>query len=126
MNTAPTFTLGDGVVFTNIGSSGETGKSVKLQSDGKILVAGYYNGDFALLRYNSDGSLDDSFSDDGWVTTDIRSGGDEAYSVAVQADGKILVAGDTYNDGYSFALVELNRLPAVVYCTTTQAIYPYL
>ena len=71
--------------------------SVAIQSDGKIVAAGYSdngsNWDFALVRYNTDGSLDTSFDGDGKVTTAIGSGDDYAYSVAIQSDGKIVAAG---------------------------------
>ena len=49
--------------------------------------------DFALVRYNSDGSLDTSFDGDGKVITPVTSYYDYGFSVTVQADGKILVAG---------------------------------
>jgi uncharacterized delta-60 repeat protein len=49
--------------------------------------------DFALLRFNADGSLDNSFSGDGMVTLDINHYNDYAVSVGLQADGKILLAG---------------------------------
>jgi uncharacterized delta-60 repeat protein len=56
--------------------------SVAIQSDGKIVVAGYSNNgsnfDFALVRYNTDGSLDTSFDSDGKVTTEVGSGDDFA------------------------------------------------
>ncbi len=70
-----------------------------LQSDGKIVVAGQaYNNntgnyDFALARYNSNGSLDNSFDGDGKLTTDFFGCDDVAYSLAIQTDGKIVVAG---------------------------------
>ena len=55
----------DGVVTTAIGSADDYANSVAIQSDGKIVVAGYSdngsNGDFALVRYNTDGSLDTTF-----------------------------------------------------------------
>ena len=114
-NTAPTFAIGvgDGVATTPIGSSNDNARSIALQSDGKILVAGSSwngtNSDFALVRYNSDGSLDTTFSGDGKVTTAIGSGDDTGYSVAVQSDGKILVAGYSWNGSNSdFALVRYN------------------
>ena len=88
---------GDGKLTTAIGSSDDYGRSVTLQADGKILVAGYSangsNDDFALVRYNTDGTLDTTFSGDGKLTTAIGASHDEGYSVTVQADGKILVAG---------------------------------
>ena len=94
-----------GSVTTDFGSSTDSGRSVTVQADGKILVAGYSNGDFALVRYNSDGSLDTSFSNDGKLTTDFGSTTDYGQSVTVQADGKILVAGSSNGD---IALVRYN------------------
>ncbi len=77
------------------------------------MAAGYSdngsNNDFALVRYNTDGSLDTTFDSDGKVTTAIGSGSDYAYSVAIQSDGKIVAAG--YSDNGSnddFALVRYN------------------
>jgi uncharacterized delta-60 repeat protein len=75
--------------------------SVIQQADGKLVVAGYsWNGsndDVALVRYNADGSLDTGFDGDGKVTTAIGTGYDEGYSVIQQADGKLVVAGTSYN-----------------------------
>ena len=91
----------DGKVTTDIGSNIEQGNSVAIQSDGKIVVAGYSdvfpNGDFALVRYNSNGSLDNTFDSDGILTTDIGGANDAGYSVAVQNDGKIVIAGVNWN-----------------------------
>jgi uncharacterized delta-60 repeat protein len=102
---------GDGKVTTDFGGN-DAGFSVTLQADGKILVAGAStingNSDFALARYNPDGSLDTSFSDDGKVTTAIGSGYDYGYSVTVQADGKILIVGESSNSDYDFALARYN------------------
>ncbi|MBH8576028.1 DUF4347 domain-containing protein, partial [Nostocaceae cyanobacterium CENA369] len=92
-----------GKVITDFGST-DIGRSVVIQNDGKILVAGVSNNNFAVVRYNSDGTLDTSFDTDGKVTTNLGST-DIAYSMAVQADGKILVAGKRGND---FALVRYN------------------
>ncbi|MDD5321500.1 MAG: hypothetical protein PHD43_12960 [Methylococcales bacterium] len=105
---------GDGKVTTEPDSdAGYDGNSVVVQADGKILVAGSSGGDFTLVRYNSDGSLDTSFSDDGIVITDMGSFSDNGKSVTVQADGKILVAGSSYNTDNIigknyFALVRYN------------------
>jgi len=110
-----TFGGGDGVVVTPIGAGTDAGQSVAIQGDGKILVAGYSdngaNIDFALVRYNVDGTLDASFSGDGKVTTAIGASDDFGRSVAVLADGRILVAGDTYSGvtaGKDFAFVRYN------------------
>ena len=80
---------------------------VARQPDGKIVAVGYVNNgsnkDFAIARYNADGSLDGSFGTGGLVYTDI-SGHDEARAVAIQSDGKIVVAGlATVGGGFDFA-----------------------
>ena len=102
----------DGKVTTDIGTnSGDTALTVVLQSDGKIVAAGYSDvggsGDFALVRYNVDGSLDTSFDSDGKVTTDIGiSSSDSAgYSVVLQSDGKIVFAGSSVVGGSSDIVV---------------------
>ncbi|TAL42846.1 MAG: hypothetical protein EPN89_16885 [Methylovulum sp.] len=99
---------GDGKVTTGF-IADDFGQSVTLQADGKILVTGSSNGNFALARYNPNGSLDTSFSDDGKVTTSFGSSGANGYSVIVQTDGKILVAGSSSNDsGTDFTLARYN------------------
>jgi uncharacterized delta-60 repeat protein len=62
----PTFGTG-GKVTTDLGGTDDRGNAVVLQADGKIVVAGGFHGpgDFALVRYNPDGSLDTSFDGDG-------------------------------------------------------------
>ncbi|HEY3185944.1 MAG TPA: delta-60 repeat domain-containing protein [Solirubrobacteraceae bacterium] len=73
---------------------------VALQADGKILLAGVVSGgagrglDAVVARLNSDGSIDGSFGDGGSKLIDFAGGRDFAEAVAVQPDGKILVAGD--------------------------------
>ena len=88
-----------------------------LQPDGKVIVAGISfagisaeGGDFAVARYNTNGTLDTSFGVGGKVTTDFGLT-ETASSVVVQSDGKIIVAGGTYPifpsaDG-QFALVAI-------------------
>jgi len=100
----------DGKVTTAIGDLGDVAYSIALQSDGKFVVAGIsYNGsnaDLAVMRYNTNGSPDTSFDTDGKVTTAIGTGDDFAYSIALQSDGKIVVAGYSNNGGNDdFALV---------------------
>jgi uncharacterized delta-60 repeat protein len=93
----PTFD-GDGKVTTDFGSGFDEAQGVAIQANGKIVAAGYArvsgNDDFALARYNADGSLDTTFSGDGKVTTDF-AGDDLALAVAIQANGRIVAAGCT-------------------------------
>jgi len=73
---------------------------VKIQSDGKIVIAGhYYNGsdkDFYTARINQFG-MDNSFGTNGVATYDSGSGDDEAWAMELQADGSILLAGNISN-----------------------------
>src|SRR5258706_15348432 len=75
-------------------------------------VAASWNGsndDFALARYNGDGSLDTTFGVGGTLTTAFGAGHDQAISLAIQSDGKLVVAGDTFNgSNYDFAPARYN------------------
>ncbi len=102
--------LADGRQDTSFGSGGWTvvdmggadkAAVVALQG-GKIVVAGHSDDDFAVLRLNSTGTVDTSFSGDGKVLTDFAGGSDVGNGIAVQADGKIVVSGAVY-DGTSSA-----------------------
>ena len=103
---------GDGKVTTDFASSGDQAHGVAIQADGKIVAAGFADvpgRDFALARYNTDGSLDTTFSGDGKVTTDFAGGLDEAHGVAIQANGKIVAAGRALVSGnQDFALARYN------------------
>lgn len=99
----PSFGSG-GVVTTSIAGGQSFADAAVLQSDGKIVVAGEYDAQgspsaFALLRYNSNGSLDSSFGTDGVVTTQVENVGSEASSVVLQPDGKIVAGGEATNSG---------------------------
>lgn len=90
---------GNGIVTTAIGAATDTGYGVVIQPDGKIVVAGFYfsgtNNDVAVLRYDANGVLDASFDADGIVTAAAGTNTDEAFAVALQTDGKIVIAGCT-------------------------------
>ncbi len=104
---------GGGRVTTNFGGDDDEAFGVAIQADGKIVVIGFSDAnrdfDFALARYNPDGSLDTSFGGDGKVLTDFGGSDDEAFGVAIQADGKIVVAGfSDVNGDFDFAIVRYN------------------
>lgn len=86
--------------------------SVDIQSDGKILLSGFaerFNWDFAIARFNTDGSIDTTFGEKGSTILNIGSYNDVAFSIKAQQDGKIIVCGWTYIFGsWDFALVRLN------------------
>jgi uncharacterized delta-60 repeat protein len=102
------------------------GNDIGLQSDGKIIVAGYVesssHADFALVRLNINGSLDTSFGDNGRVTTDFETSSipvyvseDWIFGLSIQTDNKIVVAGTASKSnelgnlaGYRFALARYN------------------
>jgi len=93
---------GNGIVTTEIGTaigSTDSGSAVAVQTDGRILVAGVSysstsRNDFAVVRYLSNGSLDTSFGVGGKLTTDFAAESDFANAIAVQPNGKIVVAGE--------------------------------
>jgi uncharacterized delta-60 repeat protein len=112
----PTFGTG-GKVFTDFAGFTDTINAIALQDDGKIVVAGtsVVSGssyDFAVARYLADGTLDTTFSGDGKVTTALSTDIDIARAVAIQPDGKIIVAGESNRGfgatGLDFALVRYN------------------
>jgi uncharacterized delta-60 repeat protein len=102
----------DGRVTTNFAGANDFGYSVAIQADGKILVGGQSlngaNNDFGLARYNPNGSLDLSFGTGGLVTTDLGSTGDIGWSVAIQGDEKVVVAGSNSLSGGAFGVVRYN------------------
>ena len=101
----PTFD-GDGKVLTDFAIRQDGILALAIQPDGKIVAAGYSSApagsDFALARYDVDGSLDGTFGFLGKVVSDF-CGDERAEGVVVQADGKIIVAGTT--DFTDFLLV---------------------
>jgi uncharacterized delta-60 repeat protein len=106
----PTFD-GDGRVLTDFGAS-EFGEGIALQADGKIVAVGSTSAgsDFGLARYNPDGSLDPTFDGDGRVVTDFGAN-EEAPGVAIQADGKIVAAGTSFDASFrpdNFVLARYN------------------
>lgn len=101
------FNIGSGFFYSYNGTQGII-KSIAIQTDGKIMVGGYFNAyqginQKNLIRLNADGSKDNSFN--------IGSGfGNSVLSIALPKDGKILVGGSFYSyQGYqSVHLIRLN------------------
>jgi len=82
------------------------GKAAGLQHNGKIVVAatisrGDYS-DYGIIRFNKDGSVDKSFGKDGWVRMDVGGGWDNVFTMAIQPDDKIVVAGKSIVDSGSY------------------------
>ncbi len=96
-NSAPTIKIRDGWVITGFGDHrNDWGPRIAVQKDGKVLVADISDGLIGLARYNTDGSLDTSFSGDGKLTADLgmsMSGVD----FGLQPDGTIVVYRHTYS-----------------------------
>ncbi|WP_378103666.1 hypothetical protein [Chryseobacterium sp. sg2396] len=104
-----------GKVLTSVNPGADIAYGVTIQPDGKILVAGTTNNsttgkDFLCLRYNTNGTLDTTFGNAGIFTSDLQFGSDDVvYSIALQSDGKIVLAGFS-DDGSNknAALMRLN------------------
>jgi uncharacterized delta-60 repeat protein len=87
-----------------------------VQPDGKLVVAGFTNtdstgNDFAVMRYNVNGSLDATFGDGGKAMIDFGSVNEDAWGVALMSDGRIVVAGtraDPSSGGFDYAIARLS------------------
>ncbi len=86
-----------GTVITSFGAGSNRANAVAVQPDGKLVLAGYCsngtNNDFCALRYNANGTLDNSFNGSGTVITPVGIGNDYANALVLQADGKLILAG---------------------------------
>jgi uncharacterized delta-60 repeat protein len=109
------FGRADGKVLTSVADLySAQGHAVVIQPDGKILVAGEARsgGDstIAVVRYNTNGTLDSSFHSDGKATVRINDAS-RGYDLALQKDGKIVVVGTDYNGffdaNFDFAAIRL-------------------
>lgn len=90
----------DGKVALNLGSNNDDARTLGIQSTGKIVVAGYTTPgggdfDFALVRFNSDGTLDTDFGVNGERIVDIAGSDDLIYDLAIDSSDRIVVVGRT-------------------------------
>jgi uncharacterized delta-60 repeat protein len=92
---------GTGKLSTAFGSASDVAHVVAIQPDQKIIAAGYSsngtNYDIAIARYNTNGALDAGFGTGGKVTISAGSYDDDVYGIAIQPNGKIILAGYSFN-----------------------------
>jgi uncharacterized delta-60 repeat protein len=99
-----------GLTITDFANHHDQAYATAVQDDGKIIVAGevdtksVYDKEVALVRYNPDGSRDTSFGEDGMLLAGFYTGEDGGRSVAVQPDGKIVVAGRSKSSDFDFLI----------------------
>jgi uncharacterized delta-60 repeat protein len=109
-----------GVLDTTFGTEGVAGipvtgvdndfDGIVLQDDGKIIASGHYESGlsyFSMLvaRFNTDGTLDNTFGDNGIFNTSFSNVDDEGFDIAINSDNKIIVTGFTATAGYNFSML---------------------
>ena len=109
----------DGIVNLSLGDGNDTSAAVAVQADGKIVVAGTTTStdktsNVVVVRFKPNGKLDGRFGQDadgtpdGVVNLSLGDGNDTARALALQADGKIVLAADRVNgNSTDIALVRL-------------------
>ncbi|RLD43494.1 MAG: hypothetical protein DRI88_10770, partial [Bacteroidetes bacterium] len=99
----------NGVVVTNAYNKSEYANAVALKSDGRIVIGGWISvnsdADLILAQYLEDGSLDESFSDDGLFWINFPASDDYLNDIVVQEDGKIIFTGTTHGSDNSDIIV---------------------
>lgn len=85
--------VGNGMVRLDLGGSTEVAEAMVIQPDGRIVAVGRWGTRAGVVRVNQDGTWDTTFDGDGRVSLAISGGDDVARTVALQPDGKIIVAG---------------------------------
>ena len=95
----------DGIVSAQIGTSTDNLEDIAIDNNGKLVLVGTFinaltRSEIFVARYNTNGSLDATFDTDGIKTIPIGGLDDRAYAVEVQSDGKIVIAGKSYDGSY--------------------------
>lgn len=105
---------GSGIISISFapGTGNDEAHAVVAQSDGKILLGGTSQGNFAIARVNTDGSLDTTFGTGGKVELDFLGGSDSLRGMALQTDGKILAVGSTLTSGGDTRFAVARLLPS--------------
>lgn len=101
-----------GIAMFGVGGAQDNAWGSALQPDGKIILTGPAksggNYEFGMARLNADGTLDNSFGNGGKVVTPLTGGDDFSWSVALQADGKILLGGRSSTPAFAMARYNAN------------------
>jgi uncharacterized delta-60 repeat protein len=104
-----TFGTGGVVIYGDSGGRNDYGYGLVIQRDGKIVITGYTQGDsddVLVARFDTTGSLDTTFGTDGTVTWNGTAGGtDYGQGIALQSDGKLIIAGFSHNGANEDLLV---------------------
>lgn len=91
----------NGVSITNFSPNAGLLQDMEILPDDKIVACGTYisnNSSFLVARYYSDGSLDSTFGQNGWVETHFPNNNDQVSALTIQADSKIVVVGYCYEN----------------------------
>lgn len=98
-----------GIVIANSNRS-EVSETMVILDDGKILLGGYSDDNFAVAKFNADGTIDTSFGANGYSITTFMSSPSFIKKIALQSDGKIVLAGFLINESniYEMAVARLN------------------
>lgn len=88
----------NGIIIVEDGSN-EVAATMELLDDGRILIAGYSDDNFAMAMVNPDGSMDESFGNYGWVVTPFGTLWSYGRGIGIQEDGKIVLGGMVMNPG---------------------------
>ncbi len=96
---------GDGIRTLSLDAYDDFATGILQLSNGKLLISATSNVDFALARFNSNGSLDNSFSGDGIVETDMSDSFDNLTDLSLDADGRIVAAGYSNYNLYNMSVL---------------------
>ncbi len=103
-----TFSTDGKVEIDFAASSNDQAHAIVVDSSGKVIVAGVSNNDFAVIRLNTNGTLDNTFDTDGKFTVNV-AGTDTAYGVTIDGGGRIVAAGSSFiGASANFAVIRLN------------------